>query len=98
MPIAILVYLCLQRLCKALKYFNTFWTRLFAYTRDGAYTIDNSIAERFIRLLSGERKNSLFLGNGKMARVSALRYFKLFFVSILFSALTHIIHKPTFAP
>jgi transposase len=56
---------------KALCYLHTFWTQLFAYTHDGSYTIDNSIAERFIRPLAGERKNSLFFGSGKMAGVSA---------------------------
>lgn len=51
---------------------NTFWTQLFAYRHDGSYCIDNSIAERFIRPLGGERKNSLFFGSDKMARVSAV--------------------------
>ena len=55
---------------KALRYLNTFWTQLFAYTHDSPYTIDNSIAERFIRLLAGERKNSLSFGSGKMAGIS----------------------------
>lgn len=84
---------------KALNYLNTFWPQLFAYTRDGSYTIDNSIAERFIRPLAGERKNSLFFGSGKMAGVSAayhtiistckmqgvsaLQYFKMFFREIV---------------
>lgn len=45
---------------KALIYLDTFWEQLFVYLKDGSYTIDNSIAERFIRPLSGERKNSLF--------------------------------------
>lgn len=54
-----------------LRYLNTFWTELFAYTHDRSYTIDNSIAERFIRPLAGERKNSLFFGSEKMACVSA---------------------------
>ena len=57
---------------KALNYMNTFWTQLFAYLNDGSYSIDNSIAERFIRPLAGERKNSLFFGSDKMARVSAV--------------------------
>lgn len=56
---------------KALRYLNAFWTQLFAYTHDGSYTIDNSIAERFIRPLAGERKNLIFFGSGKMASVSA---------------------------
>ncbi|WP_322933909.1 IS66 family transposase [Bacteroides sp. CG01] len=84
---------------KALNHLNTFWTQLFAYIKDGCYTIDNSIAERFIRPLSGGRKNSLFFGSGKMVRVSAayhtiistckmqgvsvLQYFKIFFQVIV---------------
>ena len=78
---------------------NTFWTQLFAYLNDGSYSIDNSIAERFIHPLAGERKNSLFFGSDKMARVSAvyhtiistcrmqgvsvLDYFKRFFSEIV---------------
>ena len=57
---------------KAINYMNTFWTQLFAYLNDGSYSIDNSIAERFIRPLAGERKNSLFFGSDRMARVSAV--------------------------
>lgn len=56
---------------KALRYLDTFWPQLFAYLKDGSYSIDNSIAERFIRPLAGERKNSLFFGSDKMAEVSA---------------------------
>ena len=41
------------------------------YRKDGNYTIDNSLAERCIRPLANERKNSLFFGSDKMARVSA---------------------------
>ena len=36
-----------------------------------SYEIDNSIAERFIRPLAGERKNSLFFISSRMANVSA---------------------------
>ena len=84
---------------KAISYMNTFWTQLFAYLNDGSYSIDNSIAERFIRPLAGERKNSLFFGSDRMARVSAvyhtiistckmqgvsvLDYFKRFFSEIV---------------
>ena len=57
---------------KALSYMKTFWKQLFAYTKDGSYTIDNSLAERFIRPLAGGRKNSLFFGSDKMAGVSAV--------------------------
>lgn len=84
---------------KAINYMNTFWTQLFAYLNDGSYSIDNSIAERFIRPLAGERKNSLFFGSDRMAHVSAvyhtiistckmqgvsvLDYFKRFFSEIV---------------
>ncbi len=51
---------------------NTFWTQLFAYLHGGSYSIDNSIAERFIRPLAGEGKNSLFFGRDKMTGVSAI--------------------------
>lgn len=83
---------------KALRYMDTFWTQLFAYLKDGEFCIDNSIAERFLRTYSGERKNSLFYGSHKMARgsavfhtlistcrmmkVSALEYLKEFFRQI----------------
>ena len=89
----------LELMEKALNYMNTFWTQLFAYLNDGSYSIDNSIAERFIRPLAGERKNSLFFGSDKMARVSTvyhtiistcrmqgvsvLDYFKRFFSEIV---------------
>lgn len=62
---------CGELMEKALRYLNVFWIQLFAYTHDGSYTIDNSITERFIRPLAGERKNSLFFRSGKMTRVSA---------------------------
>jgi len=84
---------------KVISYMNTFWTQLFAYLNDGSYSIDNSIAERFIRPLIGERKNSSFFGSDKMARVlaiyhaivsackmqgvSVLDYFKRFFSEIV---------------
>ena len=41
-------------------YMNTFWTQLFAYLNGGFYSINSFIAGRFICLLAGERKNSLF--------------------------------------
>ena len=55
----------------AVRYFDHFWTQVFRYRNDGEYTIDNNLAERFIRPLANERKNSLFFGSHKMARVSA---------------------------
>ena len=64
--------LCGELMDKAINYMNTFWTQLFAYLNDGSYSIDNSIAERFIRPLVSESKNSLFFGSDRMARVSAV--------------------------
>lgn len=84
---------------KAVRYLDTFWTQIFRYTENGRYTIDNNIAERNIRSLAGERKNSLFFGSNKMAGASAiyhtvmatcrmkgileLNYFKEFFLRIV---------------
>ena len=56
---------------KALNYMHTYWKQLTAWRKDGRYDIDNTLAERYIRPLSGERKNSLFYGSQKMAVVSA---------------------------
>ena len=56
---------------KALNYLDHFWNQVFLYRKDGGYTIVNSLAERCIRPLANERKNSLFFGSDKMARVSA---------------------------
>ena len=56
---------------KAVNYLQVFWKQLFAYLNDGRYDIDNSIAERFIRPLAGERKNSLFFVGSRMANISA---------------------------
>ena len=41
---------------------------------DGRYDIDNSIAERFIRPLKGEHKNSLFFVGSRIANVSEVYY------------------------
>lgn len=56
---------------KAVGYLDHFWNQIFLYRKDGNYMIDNSLAERCIRPLANERKNSLFFGSHKMARVSA---------------------------
>lgn len=56
---------------KALNYMFSYWKQLTAWRKDGRYDIDNTLAERYIRPMSGERKNSLFFGSQKMAVVSA---------------------------
>jgi len=57
---------------KALNYMKTFWKQLFRYRNDGNYTIDNSLAERSIRPLTVERKNSLFFCSTSGAKASAI--------------------------
>lgn len=57
---------------KAVRYLDTFWKQIFRYLENGRYSIDNNIAERYIRPLAGERKNSLFFGSDKMVRASAI--------------------------
>ena len=57
---------------RALNYLHTFWQQLFAYRNDGEYMIDNLVAERTIRNMSIQRKNSLFFCSDKGARNSAI--------------------------
>ncbi len=80
---------------KALNYLKSFWNQLFLYIKDGRYCIDNSLAERMLRPMTVERKNSLTFGSHagakvsviyhtfietcKMCGISTLEYFKEFF-------------------
>ena len=94
---------------KALNYLKSFWNQLILYVKDGRYSIDrsalplgsskNSLAERTLRPMTVERKNSLTFGshNGaeisviyhtfivtcKMCGVSTLEYFKEFFKAVM---------------
>ena len=84
---------------KALNYLNSFWNQLILYLKDGRYNIDNSLAERSLRPMTVERKNSLgfgshagvevsviyhtFIETCKMCGVSTLEYFKEFFTAIM---------------
>ena len=84
---------------KALNYLNSFWNQLMLYLKDGRYCIDNSLAERTLRPMTVERKNSLTFGSHagakvsviyhtfietcKMCGVSTLEYFKEFFKAIM---------------
>lgn len=61
-----------ELLKRAVNYLYTFWDQLFAYRKDGNYSIDNSIAERAIRPITGQRKNSLFLCSDSAVRKSCL--------------------------
>ena len=84
---------------KALNYLNSFWSQLILYLKDGRYSIDNTLAERTLRPMTVERKNSLTFGSHdgaevsviyhtfietcKMCGVSTLEYFKEFFKAIM---------------
>ena len=94
---------------KALNYLKSFWNQLILYLKDGRYSIDrsalplgsskNSLAERTLRPMTVERKNSLTFGSHdgaevsviyhtfietcKMCGVSTLEYFKQFFKAIM---------------
>jgi len=84
---------------KALNYLKSFWNQLILYLKDGRYNIDNSLAERTLRPMTVERKNSLTFGSHagakvsviyhtfietcKMCGVSTLEYFKEFFKAIM---------------
>lgn len=57
---------------RALNYLHKYWKQLFAYRNDGEYTIDNMAAERAIRPMTVQRKNSLFFGSTKGAIRSAI--------------------------
>ena len=59
---------------KAVNYLAIFGIRC-SYRKDENNMIDNSLAKRCIRPLANERKNSLFFGSDKMARVSAAYHF-----------------------
>ena len=48
---------------KALNYLKSFWNQLILYLKDGRYSIDNSLAERTLRPMTVERKNSLTFGS-----------------------------------
>ena len=83
----------------ALDYLNRFWGQLIRYLKDGRYCTDNSLAERTLRPMTVERKNSLgfgshagvevsviyhtFIETCKMCGVSTLEYFKKFFTAIM---------------
>ena len=57
---------------KAINDMNAFWKQLFNYRKDGNYTIDHSLAERSIRPMTVERKNSLFFCSTDGAKASAI--------------------------
>lgn len=55
---------------EALGYLEHFWDGLFLY-RNGAYPIDNNLAERQVRSLAAKRKRILRYGNDNGARMAS---------------------------
>ena len=61
-----------ELMSKALNYLKNFWNQIFAYRNDREYSIDNMAAERAIRPITVQRKNSLFFGSVKGIQNSAI--------------------------
>ena len=57
---------------KAVNYLQSFWKQLMAWRNDGNYSIDNNLAERSIRPLTVQRKNSLMFGSEKGVLISTI--------------------------
>ena len=62
------------RLKKALTYLNNQWSKLIRYTENGAWPIDNNLAENCVRPLVIGRKNWLFAATADGAKASANLY------------------------
>lgn len=56
----------------ALNYLHIFWKQLFAYHNDGEYSIDKMVAERAIRPITVQRKNSMFFRSVQGVQNSAV--------------------------
>ena len=61
-----------ELMSKVLNYLKNFWNQIFANRNDGEYSIDNMAAERTIRPITVQRKNSLFFGSMKGIQNSAI--------------------------
>ena len=59
---------------KAIAYARNQWPDLQTYTRDGALSIDNNLAERTLRAQAIGRKNYLFVGSDRGGRTAAILY------------------------
>jgi transposase len=62
------------KLTKALTYLNNQWHKLIRYTENGAWPIDNNLAENSIRAFVVGRKNWLFAATAQGAKASANLY------------------------
>lgn len=61
-----------DKVWRALNYFYNFWDQIFAYRKDGDYSIDNMAVERALRPLTVQRKNGLFFCSPKGAKNSGI--------------------------
>lgn len=61
-----------ESLRRAMAYMLDGWENLVRYREDGSYSIDNNLAERSIRPLTNNRKNSLFYGSERGVAMSVL--------------------------
>lgn len=57
---------------EAITYLDNAWDQVFAYRKNGDFTIDNMAAERAIKPLANQRKNSLFYCSESGARNAAI--------------------------
>ena len=57
---------------KAVNYLQSFRKQLMAWRNDGNYSIDNKLAERSIRPLTVNRKNSMMFGSEKGVLISTI--------------------------
>ena len=62
------------KLSRALTYLNNQWPKLIRYTENGAWPIDNNLAENCIRPFVIGRKNWLFAATAEGAKASANLY------------------------
>ncbi len=58
-------------LTEAINYLDHFWTELTAYVQDGAFPIDNNLAERTVRCMTTARNNSFHFGSDLGAQMAA---------------------------
>jgi len=59
-------------MAEALNYIHNQWAELNVFCSDGAVPIDNNVSEREMKRIVLNRKNSLFVGNDRGGRTSAI--------------------------
>ncbi len=63
-----------SKIAEAIAYTLNLWPRLERYTLDGRLEIDNNLIENLIRPVALGRKNYMFAGSHRGARVAAIIY------------------------